>query len=262
MDIDWDLVKKETLWDYQQLVQKLLNTLDYPFVLEYYDHTMPQAAIFAQKVQLGYLQGRPEPPVGVRMRAIFNHLHDLHIASYLTLLQRISNREKCERFLVETGFSFNELVATLNYLFRWVLPFMAPIREFLPTDDETEMRFLEPLKRAKLATNLALMEQGRHRDGRKSLSAFTGLPETLLVDLVHRADISRLAYVRGKTVLHLCRSGYNTLDKLAGADLIEIEQAMDAYYCRLGKSLADYKAAISISWIIGGARILPRIVEV
>jgi hypothetical protein len=37
---------------------------------------------------------------------------------------------------------------------------------------------------------------------------------------------------------------------------------MEAYYQRLGKSLADFKAVIPLRWMIGGARILPRVVEV
>ncbi len=64
------------------------------------------------------------------------------------------------------------------------------------------------------------------------------------------------------TVRHLCGGGYDTLEKIAGADLAEMEVKMDAYYQTLGKSLADFKAVIPLEWMIGGAKILPRVVKV
>jgi len=36
-----------------------------------------------------------------------------------------------------------------------------------------------------------------------------------VITLVHKVDISRLAYVRGKTVKHLCGGGYDSLEKIA-----------------------------------------------
>ena len=85
----------------------------------------------------------------------------------------------------------------------------------------------------------------------------TRIPAADVIALVHKADISRLAYVRGKTVRHLCGGGYDTLERLANADLAEMEMKMDAYYRTLGKSLADYKAVIPLAWMVGGARNTP-----
>jgi hypothetical protein len=65
--------------------------------------------------------------------------------------------------------------------------------------------------------------------------------------------------VCGKTVRHLCGSGYDTLEKIAHADHAEMEVKMEAYYRTLGKSLADFKAVIPLSWMIGMAKILPRL---
>ena len=82
-----------------------------------------------------------------------------------------------------------------------------------------------------------------------------------MLDLVHRADISRLAYVRGKTIKHLCGGGYDTLSRIANADLDEMTEDMTAYYASIGKSFSDFKTVIPLDWMNGGARILPRIVE-
>jgi hypothetical protein len=67
--------------------------------------------------------------------------------------------------------------------------------------------------------------------------------------------------VRGKTVNHLCGGGYNTLEKIANADLEIMDKDMDAYYQTLGKNLVDFQSVILLPWIIGGAQILPRVME-
>ena len=67
--------------------------------------------------------------------------------------------------------------------------------------------------------------------------------------------------MRGKTVKHLCGGGYDTLDKIAGAELVRMEKKMETYYRTLGKSLADYRSVIPLSWMIGGAQVLPRVVQ-
>jgi len=38
------------------------------------------------------------------------------------------------------------------------------------------------------------------------------MDEVYILELTHRADMSRLAYVRGKTIMHLSGGGYNTLN--------------------------------------------------
>jgi hypothetical protein len=262
MEIDWEQVKRVTLWNYDELVEKLLKTLAYGFVLEHYNQTMGEAGRYAEKVQEGYLQGRSEPAIADQMLRNFKRLEDLQVKTYLDLVLQVESREKCASFLERTGFGFNDLIETLNYLFRWVLPFMTPVREFIDVNNETERAYFEILKEKKLGSNLDLLEQGRKVEGRVRLSQSSGIAESFITGLVHKADISRLAYVRGKTVRHLCGGGYDTLDKIAGADLGEMEHVMKAYYQRLGKSLADFKAVIPLRWMIGGARILPRVVEV
>ncbi len=97
--------------------------------------------------------------------------------------------------------------------------------------------------------------------GREEFSRKTGVPEGFLIELVHRADLTRLAYVRGKTIKHLCGGGYDRLDKLADADLERMEADMTAYYESLGKRFSDFKAVIPLDWMIGGARVLPKVVE-
>ncbi len=151
-------------------------------------------------------------------------------------------------------------IETLNYILRWVLPFNTPLREVVDMNDVGNTRCLDALRKQGLRSNLDLLEAGRTIAGRVQLSRTAGVPEACGTALVLRVDISRLAYVRGKTVNHLCGGGYNSLGKIANANLAEMEADMDAYYRALGKSLADFKVVVPLTWMIGGAKILPRVV--
>ena len=263
MKIDWSRVKKETLWSYEDLISKLQSVLDYNFVQEQYNHTFKQAKRYANKIRSGYLQNRGDKIVFIdNIVSNLEKFEKQGIKNYSKLVYQVATREQCIAFLRQTDFDFNRLIQTLNYLLRWVLPFKTPIREFIDVDSVIEKNYLSSLKQHKIGSNLDIIDLGRDKDGRKKLSKITDIPLTFIMTLVHKADISRLAYVRGKTVKHLCGSGYDTLEKLATANLAEMEVKMEAYYKNLGKSLSDFKAVIPLSWMVGGAKILPSVVKI
>lgn len=261
MEIDWDQVKKRTLWSYENLIKKTLDVFTYSFVQEHYNHTMEEAESYSKKIQQGYLQNQNDATLVDNIATNFRTLANLQIETYLDLVRQVETREKCETFLHRTNFSFDELIDTLNYLFRWVLPFKLYLRELIDVDNDTHKAYLEILKQHNLRSNLDILQRCRTRMGRTKLSKATGITETFILALVHRADVSRLAYVRGKTVKHLWGGGYDTLDKIANADVEKMEADMDAYYKTIGKRFADFKSVIPLPWMIGGAKILPRVVE-
>jgi hypothetical protein len=263
MKIDWSRVKKQTLWNYEDLIAKLQSVLDYDFVQEHYNHTFKKAKGYANKIRSGYLQNQGNKIVYINnIVANLEKLETLRIKNYTKLVCQVATREQCITFLQQTDFDFNQLIQTLNYLLRWVLPFKTPIREFIDVGRVIEMKYLDSLKQHKIGSNLDIIDVGRDKAGRKKLSNITNIPQAFIMSLVHKADISRLTYVRGKTVKHLCGSGYDTLEKLAAANLTEMEIKMEAYYKTLGKSLSDFKAVIPLSWMVGGAKILPRVVKI
>lgn len=262
MEIDWDGVKKQTLWRYEDLIGKLLDVLAYGFVQEHYNHAMAQAQEYAERIRQGYLQDQGDMAAYVDGMAA--HLRDLEgrwAGTYSELVRAVATRPACVVFLEETGFGFDALIQILNYLLRWVLPFQTPLREFVDVGSEGVSGYLAALRKQGMRSNLDLLEVGRTEVGRAGLASATGIPAAWVLALVHRVDISRLAYVRGKTVKHLCGGGYDTLAKIAAADAAEMEAAMGAYYRTLGKTPADFRAVIPLAWMIGGARILPRVVE-
>lgn len=261
MAIEWAFVKKKTLWSYDDLIKKMLQPLKVPFVLEYYNHTMGEAEAFAARIREGYLQNGEGANFIDDLVGTFETLRDAQIKDYLELLTRVETKGKCEAFLEVVGIGFEELIEVLNYLFRWVLPFRIPFRELIEVEDQAQRSQFEALKRHGISSNLDVLEQCRRKAGRAELCEATGVSEAFLLELAHRADISRLAYVRGKTVMHLCGGGYDRLAKIADADLGKMEADMEAYYHTMGKKLADFKAVIPLDWMIGGARILPKVME-
>ena len=261
MEIDWDQVKKKTLWHYEKLIAKLLDVLEFNFVNEYYAHDMIEAGLYSEKIQQGYLQNGREADFVNEITVNFKNLSLLGIRNYQDLVGRVSTKSDCEKFLQETGFSFVALIQVLDFLFRWVLPFKIPIKELVDTMPYTNATYLELFKDRGIRSNLDVLENFRSEMGRKKFNTETGIDKTYILELAHRADISRLAYVRGKTILHLCGGGYNTLDKLENAERKIMEADMTAYYESIGKSFADFKAVIPLDWMIGGAKILPKIIE-
>jgi hypothetical protein len=263
MKIDWSIVKKHTLWDYEELIAKLQNVLAYSFVQEYYNHTFSQAKRYANKIRNGYLQNRGDKVAFIdNILASLEKYEKLGIKNYSDLICQVVTREQCITFLKKTDFNHYQLIQTLNYLLRWVLPFKTPIREFINMDSAIEMKYLVSLKKQKIGSNLDIIDLGKDKEGRKTLSKITEIPINYILSLVHKADISRLAYVRGKTVFHLCGCGYDTLEKLATANMTEMEVKMEAYYKTFGKSLSEFKAVIPLSWMVGGAKILPHVVKI
>jgi len=263
MKFDGSKVKKQTLWDYEDLIKKLQEVLAYAFVQEHYNHTMEQAQGYAKRIRWGYLQDRGDKSAYIdTILAHLEKLQALRIGAYSGFVSEVATRKQCMTFLQRTDFDFDPLIQVLNYLLRWVLPFKTPARELVDAGNAVDAGHLEALKKQKIGSNLDVLEAGRTVAGRAQLSSATGIPLSFLTALVHKADISRLAYVRGKTVAHLCGGGYDSIERLAAANLAEAEERMDAYYRTLGKSAADFRSVIPLSWMIGGAKTLPRVVEV
>lgn len=260
MKVDWDLVKKKTLWQYEKLIAKMLDVLAYNFVQAYYAHDMVEAEIYAEKIRQGYLQNEPDEFTN-QIKQHFRDLRLLGLRDYQDLVKRVNTKANCELFLQETGFSFEALIQVLNYLFRWVLPFKIPVKELLDTMPDTNTIYPDILKAHKVRSNLDVLESFRSRKGRRIFAVEKGIDQTYLLKLTHRADLSRLAYVRRKTIMHLCGGGYDTLEKLVNADVVKMEADMTDYYESLGKSFADFKSVIPLEWMIGGAKVLPKIIE-
>jgi hypothetical protein len=260
MQPNWNYVKKTTLWHYEDLIEKLNVLSAYPVLWHAYDHDMAQAAAFAHRLFPGIDSKAGEYPAHVI--ATFEHLGSTGISNWGDLLSRVSTRAECAAFISDYDLNFENFINLLNYLLRWGFPFQTASRELLEHDDPQEMAHYGILKQNGLMTGFDILEQGHTLPGRYALSGRTGLPVGFVTSLAHRADIARLPYVRRKTILPLCAAGYDTLARIAAADLDQMESDLEAYFQRaLGKSFENYKAVIILKLLVTTARALPVIMQ-
>jgi len=256
MEPNWSEAKKVALWNYEELMEKMLKVLSYKFVQEHYNHSMKEAADYATRL-FGY-DAKYAKKVGM-LTEFFKKLDSLEVKNYVELARKTETKEKCREFLRKTRLPFEDLISTLNYIFRWVLPFNLYLRELIDPDDETQREYVEKLKKLGIRFNLDTLEQGRTVEGRKRISEEAGVPEIFLSGLVNHADLTRLPYSNRKTVKHLCAAGYGTLEKLAGTDLRRLTEDMKSYFDKVGIRLS--RSFIDLEGISHWAKTIPRIVQ-
>lgn len=255
MQLDWAIVKKKTLWTYEELIQKILDVMSYEFVSKHYNHSMREALNYADR-----LFGRHQKYTDYtkRLTEVFNSLENSGIRSYSDLIRQVESREKCVEFLKKTKLPFENPVLVLNHIFRWVLPHRLYLRELIDTDDETERQYIEILRERGIRFNLDILEHGWSGKGRKTLSQKTGVPEDFILSLVNGADMSRLPYSNRKTVKHLCLGGYDSIEKLAQTDSSQMIDSMQSYFGKTGVKLTGF---IDLEGRQRWANTIPRVVE-
>ncbi len=260
MQPDWGYVKNTTLWHYEDLVKKLNFVTAYPVIWQAYNHGMARAAEFCERLFPDKNIEAGEYPASIL--GTIAHLETAGISNWGSLLARVARREDALAFINEINLSFEEFINLLNYLLRWGFPFQTASRELLDHDNLLEMSCYEVLKQQKLMNSFDILEQGRTSQSRLALAERTGLKLDFITSLAHRADIARLPYVRRKTLLPVCGAGYDTLARIAAADLAKMESDMDTYF-RLtqGKSWENYRSVIVLKLIVAAARALPVIIE-
>ena len=257
MEIDWDKVKKWTLWHYEDLIKRISKAFEYNFVQDSYNLPLKKAGVYAAGL-LTFGEGKYTEYLG-KITETLETLEKNGIRNYRHLIEEGETREKCQGFVRKTKVPFRELIRLLNHLFRWVLPFTAPVKEFLDKDNDDHMLSAKKLRELGIKNNLDLLEQGRTLVGRADISAQIGVSKSFLLDLVNKADISRIPYIRGKTVKIFCNAGYDNLQKIA-------ETTEDAFVTDLKDYLQTVGVKFSKSFIepdgaIAQAKVLPTIVE-
>jgi len=260
MQPDWNYVKKTTLWHYENLIKKLSVLMAYPVIWKAYNHDMPKATIFAMHLFPEKNIEASEYPA--QILDTIARLKPAGISDWGSLLAKIATREACMAFVTEYNLNFEPFIDLLNYLLRWAFPFLTASRELLAHENTLEMSYYPILKQHGLMNSFDILEQGYTVECRRALAEHTGLPKDFVTSIAHRADIARLPYVRRKTILPVCCAGYDTLAKIASADLAQMETDLEAYFQRTkGKPWKNYKSVIVLKGMVAAAQALPVIME-
>ncbi len=258
MPIEWSTDLKQALRpipNYEDLIKRLEEGYRYPSIRRLYAMTLSQAAEFT----LALLGGDPRRRYdawAAQLAGLFRRLEKT-ASDTCALVLAVNSRAKFEAYITENNITALEMIDLLKYWLYRVLPSKYYLREIAEEADE-DQAYVETLRGLGVRFNLDLLEKGQHAAGRQALAAEAGVPLEWIEDLVHRADVSRMAYTRGASVRNFFHAGYNSLEKLAQANPAELTAAMEAY----GRSVGmNFKHGMEFDSAVAVARVTPKLVE-
>jgi hypothetical protein len=177
-------------------------------------------------------------------------------------LDAVSTLDQVERLMEQTNINREEMEAWLDFVKRrWFIPQVVQLRQLFDTSDQALFAHFQALKQHKVANSYTLLERGSTQAGREALAAQTGVPEAVILDFAHRADITRMPWVGGRMVVQLWALGYTSLEQLRKADPQAYFQRMQEHYRSLGTSKPFDATLKNAHGLIEAAKRLPDLVE-
>ncbi len=258
MGVDWSRVKELTLWNYDELITKIQNVLNYEFVQKHYNHKLKKVGKYTASL-LNYSDKKKYDDYSKRNLNTLRQIEIFGIRDISELITTISDPDECVSFLQYSSIAFEDLIVLLNCILRWIFPFSRPIRDFIDAEDTNQLEHLSKLRPRGIRANLDMIEECRTEMGRETMAVLTEVPRDFILMLLHRADISRLPWIRGKTVMALSSAGYDTLSKIANTTVEKLESKLKIAVEASGKKY-------SRSWIepdgaIAQAKVLPKVID-
>jgi hypothetical protein len=244
------------LKDYEDLCRRWHKSFSYPFVCERFDFTMPELAAYTAFLLGGDARGRYNDYASQLIDTILE-LDGAGVQRVQDLMAKVGSREQLQRFAGESGVPAPEIVTVLKYLIYWVLPREKPLGGLVGNNPFLS-EAIGALREAGIRTNLDLLQHGLTPAGRRDLAERSGLPEALVLELVHRADLSRMPWASKATISNITGAGYGSLARLANADPGQLYDDFFRYGERLGKNL-KHGNEIENSYRI--ARIVPVLLK-
>jgi hypothetical protein len=258
MSIDWNEVDRalSPVKDYDDLCRRLQRSFAYPFVSKAYDFSLPQLANYTERLLGGDARGR-YTAYTARLVGILNALHRAGVLTVLDLVARSATRAQLQEFTDQSGIPVQDTVTVLKYLIYWVIPMEKPVAG-LVRDDPAVSQALKALRDLGIRTNLDLLQQGTTAAGRRALAVASGLPEPMILELVNRADFSRMPWASKATISNIVGAGYGSVAALAGADPERLYADFFRYGEAIGKNL---KLGNEIENSYRIARIVPPLIQ-
>ena len=258
MNINWDEIQKELspIKDYEDCCSRYRISYGYPFVTQAFNCSMPELADYSQKLLGGDARGRYAEYLS-RLTLIFAELHQAGVENVLDFTDRVNTRPKLESFVELSRLNPPDVILVLKYLVYWFFPGEKYLSGLVPPGPGISQA-LQILAGLGVRTNLQLLQQGLTPLGRKSLAEQSGLPTETILDLVNRADLSRLPWASKATISNIIGAGYGSLSQLANAELEMLYADFHNYGKSIGKNL---KLGNEIESSYRIARIVPQLVQ-
>lgn len=258
MPIDWTEVQKalSPIKDYETLCRQFHESFAYPFVRQTYDFTLAELSGYTRRILGGDPRQRYADYADWLVDAIAK-LEQAGVKSILDLFARVDGRDALEAFCGQSGLGATTIAHVLKYLAYWIVPKRKLLAQ-LVRDQAAVLSAVGILNGLGVRSNLDLLQQGIPPAGRRALAATSGLPEAVILDLVNRADLSRLPWASKATISNIVGAGYGSLERLAGA---EPEQLIEDYFA-YGRSIGkDLRLGNEIDNSQRIARILPAVLQ-
>lgn len=121
-------------------------------------------------------------------------------------------------------------------------------------------RYTQALRKEDVTTCEHMLKVGRTEEGRRKLAEKTGVPISVVLELVKLADMSRIVGLKSKRARLYCDAGLDTMDKIAKWDPKKMQQMLAEFVERTkfdGSPPTLSEAAFTVKL----AKYLPRIVE-
>jgi hypothetical protein len=99
----------------------------------------------------------------------------------------------------KSGLPGQEIAIALKYLTYWFIPMGKPLSS-LVREDPVVLDTAKRLRAHGIRTNLDLLERASTIAGRKALCEASGLPDVVILELVNRADFSRMPWASKATI--------------------------------------------------------------
>lgn len=233
----WDLAKpgQRTRWPYNKWFKAhIVKRIRYAFVRDHWDREIGD--MYTQD----RLRAEPRDPGAVRLsdkdRDALRRVEAAGLNTLMEFLDWVATQESAKRLCETAGISPQDLMALLDKIRRY-LPFGAQMRQLVAKDDLIVQEYVDRLTAQRLGFSLALLEIGRTREGRAQLVQQTGIPESAVLDLVRRADLTRLRLMSGGMVRQSWAMGYKGLAALQRATPEEYYARCAAYYGETAKGM-------------------------
>lgn len=254
---EWQELDNRLRPDFIRRVAEMQRSLSVSCVRDAYTHPMPQAIAFAQAL-LGGDDKRRYDEWLPGLTGAMQKLHDIGVAGYADLVERICTRDGVESLLAQSRIDLTTFAGLSYYLRYWLIPIMEPLRELIDPGDAKSKVAVQTLKEAGIASSLDLLESAGKAEARRRLAVELRIPLAVLASLVHRADMRRLPFHSCKTISYLIAAGAGSMAELAAFDPQHLVDQVIGYGQSIGKNL---RYGVEPANSARMARLLPAMVE-
>ena len=237
MAIDWDEVQKalSPMKDYEDCCQRFKTAFSYSFVRQIFNYSLPDLIDYTNNLLLGDSLNR-YIEYHARLTAILNRLQQAGVRNVLELIESTADREKLAAFTEKSNIMATDIVTVLKYLVYWFIPNEKYLSGLIQSGSPL-VDAIKCLGELGIRTNLQILEKGRTPAGYGVLVETSGLPPETILELVNRADFSRMPWASKATISNIIGAGYTTLAALASADPDQLVDDFIKYGKQIGKNL-------------------------